>query len=36
VFARQSFELPAVTDGLAYTLLDGTVVDLVEQLPLAS
>lgn len=34
VFARQSFELPAVTDGLAYTLLDGTIVDLVEQLPL--
>jgi hypothetical protein len=33
VFRDQSFQLPSVTDQIGYTLLNGTVVDIVELLP---
>lgn len=33
VFGTQSFELPGVADGVSWTLLDGTEIDLVELLP---
>lgn len=33
VFLHQSFWLPPFTDTIGYTLLDGTVVDIVELLP---
>lgn len=33
VFQKQSFELPEFTDSIGYTLLNGTVADVVELLP---
>jgi hypothetical protein len=35
VFRDQSFQIPSVTDQIGYTLLHGTVVDIIELLPVA-